>query len=174
MLFRPSVSNKGLRGPDMATGRAQAHVLLMKTRTFTNVLLWLLVAFMFLLAVRGFASPVSAAAGFGFPLADAADGFYLHVKGDRDLAIGLAIAALILLRERRALIPVIAACLVAPLIDGALVVASGHKSVLYALAVHGSALAFGVALLALLVREKRGGGAPQSAGRADRLSVNPR
>lgn len=119
----------------------------------TNVLLWLLVGFMLFLAARGFATPVSAAAGFGFPLAEPADGFYLHVKADRDLAIGVALAALIVLRERRALVALVAACLVIPLIDGLLVATKGHEGILYALGVHGSALAYCIVLLVLLLRE---------------------
>jgi hypothetical protein len=55
------------------------------------------------------------------------------------------------LRERRALVPFIAACLIAPLIDGVLVAANGR--VLYALSVHGTALAYGAVLHGLLVRE---------------------
>ncbi|HEX4475473.1 MAG TPA: DUF4267 domain-containing protein [Polyangiaceae bacterium] len=125
----------------------------MKTHLLTDVMSWLLVAFMLFLGLRGFIAPESAAVGFGFPLADPADGFYLHVKADRDLSIGLALAALVVLRQRRALAAVLATCLVMPLIDGTLVVLGGRHSLMYALCVHGSAAIFVATLLALLVRE---------------------
>jgi Domain of unknown function (DUF4267) len=125
----------------------------MRIHTLTNVMTWLLAAFMLFLAARGFLAAESAAVGFGFPLADPADAFDLHVKADRDLSIGIVFVALLMSRQRRALMTVLAASLVMPLVDCALVLQSGRATVLYALSVHGSAFVYCAALLALMLRE---------------------
>jgi hypothetical protein len=130
----------------------------MRNHTLSNVMVGLLAAFMVFLGIRGFVTPESAAIGFGFPLADPLDAFYLHVKADRDLSIGIALAALLAFRQRAALVSVLAASLVMPLADFVLVLRSGHATLLYALSVHGSAVLYCAVLLGLLVRETTGEG----------------
>ncbi len=51
--------------------------------------------FILLLAARGLFVPAAAARGFGIPIENPADLFYLHVKGDRDLSTALITAALL-------------------------------------------------------------------------------
>jgi hypothetical protein len=119
------------------------------------VLTGALAAFMLFLGVRGFLAPESAARGFGIPLADAADAVYVHIKAGRDLSIGVMLAALLAMRQRAALTAMIAASMIMPLNDCAQVIASAPGRVGYALAVHGSAVAYGVVLLVLLWRRGR-------------------
>jgi hypothetical protein len=133
----------------------------MQTHKLTSIMTCALVAFMCLLAAFGFFAGESAATGFGFPLAQPADAFYLHVKGDRDLAIGLALAALLVTRQRRALAVVLGAFVLMPLIDATLLLASGHASLFYVLAVHGSAALY-VAILALLLARENAHDHPAS------------
>jgi hypothetical protein len=115
----------------------------------------LLVLFLLLLAVRAGLQPVDAATGFGVPLDSALDGFYLRVKGDRDLACALMIAALLWLGERRALGVVVAAATLEPIADCALVIARAPSQLGYALAIHGSAALYAVVLSFLLLRQQR-------------------
>lgn len=122
-------------------------------RSLAFVLTAVLTAFMLFLAIRGALGAVDAAHGFGVDLAAPLDAFYLHVKADRDLAIGLALAALLAYRRATPLLLVVGALCVAPIIDCALVAAHGRVG--YALGVHGSAAAFGVVLVALLARARR-------------------
>jgi hypothetical protein len=114
------------------------------------VLVAALAAFMLFLGVRGFLDPIGAAHGFGADLAAAADGFYLHVKADRDLAIGLLLVALLAYRRLTPLVLAVATLFVAPIIDGTLVALHGRLG--YALAVHGSAVAYGAITIAVLLR----------------------
>jgi hypothetical protein len=138
---------------DMVTPDHSAHECSMQNRALTTALSWLLAAFMLFLGMRGLFTPISAATGFGFPLENAADAFYLQIKGDRDLGIGIAFVLLLLLKQRRAFTAVVAASTVMPLLDCAFVLAGGRVSSAYALSVHGSALVYGVLLIALLVRD---------------------
>jgi hypothetical protein len=137
----------------MVTPGHAGHEFSMQNRALTTALSWLLAAFMLFLGVRGLFTPISAATGFGFPLGNAADAFYLQIKGDRDLDIGIGIALLLVLKQRRAFTAVLAASTVMPLLDCAFVLAGGRVSSAYALSVHGSALVYGVLLVTLLVRD---------------------
>lgn len=122
-------------------------------RSLGFVLTAVLALFMLFLAVRAALDPIGAAHGFGVDLAAPLDAFYLYVKADRDLAIfGVLVALLIHGRTVPLLIAVGALC-VAPIIDGSLVAAHGRLG--YALAVHGSAVAYGFVLVALLLRARR-------------------
>jgi hypothetical protein len=121
-------------------------------RSAAFVLTAVLALFMFFLALRAFLQPEDAAAGFGLPLAASADAAWLHVKGGRDLAVGVLLTWLLALRERGALFVVIASALVIPVNDGLQVVARDGTRIAYALGVHGSAAAFAVVVLFLLRR----------------------
>ena len=123
---------------------------LLPRRSTGFVLVAVLAAFMLFLGVRGFLDPIGAAHGFGTDLAAAADAFYLHVKADRDLAIGLLLVALLAYRRITPLVIAVATLCVAPIIDGTLV--SLHGRLGYALAVHGSAVAYGALTIAVLLR----------------------
>jgi len=112
----------------------------------------LLGAFMAFLAIRGALDPVGAAHGFGADLAAPLDGFFLQVKADRDLAIAAAIFGLLAYRRATPLLILVGALLLAPIGDAILV--TGRHSLGYALAVHGSAVAYGLALLAVLWRTR--------------------
>ena len=123
-------------------------------RSLPFALVAILVVFLLLLAVRGFFDPLDAAHGFGVDLAAPADAFYLHVKGDRDLALALTLLALLIYRRPAPLALFVAAACIAPVLDACFVAfARGHAG--YALAVHGSAAAYGVVTAALLGRAHR-------------------
>jgi uncharacterized protein DUF4267 len=113
----------------------------------------LLGTFMAFLAIRGVVDPISAAHGYGVDLAAPADAFYLYVKADRDLAIAALLFGLLAYRRATPLIIVVGSLLLAPLGDAILVTA--RHSLGYALAVHGSAVAYGIALVAVLARARR-------------------
>lgn len=117
------------------------------------ILTAVLAAFMLYLAVFGALDPLGAAHGFGADLVAPLDGFFLHVKADRDLAIGAVLVALLAYGRTTPLLLVVGALCVAPIIDCALVAANGKLA--YALGVHGSAAAFGFVLIALLARARR-------------------
>lgn len=123
---------------------------LLPHRSTGFVLVAVLAAFMLFLGVRGFFDPISAAHGFGADLAAVVDGFYVHVKADRDLAIGLLLVALLVYRRITPLVIAVATLCVAPIIDATLVTLHGRLG--YALAVHGSAAAYGVITIAVLLR----------------------
>lgn len=113
----------------------------------------LLVAFLLLLAVRGLWVPVDAASGFGIPLADSLDAFYLRVKADRDLGSALAVGALLWLGERRALGALVLALTIEPIFDAGLLIGDPRGKLAYALAVHGSAAVYGLFLSWRLLRK---------------------
>ena len=142
----------------MAPGRRERHPGDMKTPpafgrwSVEFVMTALLVAFLLLLAVRAFTVPAAAATGFGISVNDAADLFYVRVKGDRDLASALSLALLLALRQRMALAAFVGAAMVQPLCDLLLSVADERGRVGYALAVHGSAFVYCVVLVAVLLR----------------------
>ncbi|HET9627689.1 MAG TPA: DUF4267 domain-containing protein [Kofleriaceae bacterium] len=117
------------------------------------VLSALLAGFMLYLAWFGGLHALDAARGFGVELAAPLDAFYLHVKADRDLAIGAVLVALLIYRRPTPLLLTVSALCIAPILDCALVAARGRLG--YALAVHGSAAAFGFVLIALLARARR-------------------
>ena len=83
---------------------------------------------------------------------DARDAFYIHVKADRDLTLGLALLALLLYRRALPLALLVAAGTVAPVFDCALSLADPRGHVGYALAVHGSAVLYGLVTLWVLLR----------------------
>jgi hypothetical protein len=126
---------------------------LLPTRSLGFVLAAILAAFMLYLGINGMLNALAAAHGFGVDLAAPADAFYLHVKADRDLAIGAAFLALLLYRRPMPLALFTAACLVAPVIDCVLVAAHGRP--LYALAIHGSAAVYGLITTYVLLRAAR-------------------
>ena len=118
------------------------------------VLAGALAAFTLFLGVRGLLYPMQAAHGFGLPLFDG-DAHWLRIKAGRDLSIGLAITALLVLRMRPALAALLLAGGLIPLVDCIVSVASASGLVAYALAVHGSAAAFSFGLGAALLRPPR-------------------
>lgn len=127
-------------------------------KTFSRLELGLalaLGAFLLFLAVRGVGAPADAASGFGIPIRDPADLFYLRVKADRDLASAVTLLALTALRDRRALGIFVAAATLQPLSDLLLVASDARGHVGYALAVHGSAALYCLVLAALLLRRRR-------------------
>jgi hypothetical protein len=125
-------------------------------KTFSRLELGLAVVlglFLLLLAIRGFVAPAEAARGFGIPLVDPADVFYLRVKADRDLSSAALLFLLIGLRGRRALGAFVGVATVQPLCDLALSLTDARGHAGHALAVHGSAAVYGVVLAALLLRQ---------------------
>ena len=124
----------------------------LEPRSAAYVMTALLAAFLFVLAIRGFLQPVAAASGFGIALADASDAAWLYVKAGRDLSVGLMVCALLASRDRTAVFGLLLASLVIPLNDGLQVVLHDRTRLAYALAVHGSAVLFGVVTLVLLRR----------------------
>ena len=108
--------------------------------------------FLLFLALRGFVAPAEAARGFGVPVVDSADLFYLRVKADRDLSSAAALFLLLAVRERRGLGAFVGAATAQPLFDLALSLADARGDAGYALAVHGSAALYCVVLAALLLR----------------------
>lgn len=123
-------------------------------RSLPYALVAILVAFLFFLAARAL-DPIAAAHGFGIDLAAPADAFYMHVKGDRDLALAAILLALLLYRRPAPLALFVAAACVAPVGDCLLVALEPRGSIGYALGVHGSAVAYGVVTAALLWRAHR-------------------
>jgi len=122
-------------------------------RSLTFLLTALLAGFMIFLAIRGAFSAADAAHGFGFDLAAPVDAFYLHVKADRDLAIAGVLVALLVYRRTTPLLLTVGALCIAPIVDCALVSATGRVG--YALGVHGSAAAYGLVLVWMLARARR-------------------
>jgi Domain of unknown function (DUF4267) len=135
----------------------------LEIRSAAFVLGALLAAFMFFIAFRGLAQPVPAAAGFGIPLADVGDGAWLAVKGGRDLGLGLLFTALLVLRDRRGLRVAVLTTLAIPVNDAVQVVLHDPSRLGHALAVHGSAVAFALLLVALLRPAAAEAGLPSAA-----------
>lgn len=123
---------------------------LLPVRSLGFILVALLAAFMLYLGINGMLGPLAAAHGFGVDLAAPADAFFLHVKADRDLAIGAAFVALLLYRRSMPLALFTGACIIAPVIDCLLVALHGRP--LYALAIHGSAPLYGLLTTHVLLR----------------------
>jgi len=121
------------------------------------VLVAILTAFMAWLGVFGFLDPLGAAHGFGIDLAASVDAFYLHIKADRDLSIAVLLGGLLVYRRATPLAVVVAALCIAPLADCALSLLDPRGRAGYALAVHGSAVVYGIVTTALLVRARRRG-----------------
>ncbi|PTL82005.1 DUF4267 domain-containing protein [Vitiosangium sp. GDMCC 1.1324] len=117
----------------------------------TAVLTLLLGAFMLFLSIRTTVDPVGAARGFGLPLSGSEALPWLSVKSGRDLGVGLALVALVAIRQRLAAGVFVLACIVMPVVD-ALTVLKGGASLALALSVHGSAAVYGVLLAAALLR----------------------
>ncbi len=110
--------------------------------------------FLLFLALRGFVAPAEAARGFGIPVVDPADLFYLRVKADRDLSCAAALFVLMARRERRALGAFVGVATVQPLCDLVLSLADARGHAGYALAVHGSAALYCAVVAALLLRRR--------------------
>ena len=119
------------------------------------VLVVILAGFLLLLAATALFDPLGTAHGFGIDLAAPADAFYLRVKGDRDLTLTAILLGLLVRREAAPLALFVAACCIAPVIDASLVASDPRGDLGYALAVHGSAAAYGVVTAALLWRAHR-------------------
>ena len=114
----------------------------------------LLILFLLWLAVVAFWNPVPGATGFGIPLLDPLDAFYMRVKGDRDLGSALAVAALLWLGDRRALGALVLALTVEPILDCFLVASDPRGQLSYALTIHGSAAVYGLLLSWRLLRKR--------------------
>lgn len=112
----------------------------------------LLVLFLLFLAANTLYQPIAAASGFGVPLVDARDAFYLLVKSDRDLGSALALCALLWLSHRRAMGLAVAGMSIEPIMDACLVSTDPRGSLTYALAIHGSAALYTVFLSWRLLR----------------------
>jgi hypothetical protein len=125
---------------------------LIPVRSAAFVMAALLGAFMAFLAINGALDPLRAAAGYGVPLAAPADAFYLLVKAGRDLAIAAAVFGLLRYRHAKPLAILVGTLMLAPICDMSLVMHAGRTG--YALAVHGSAVAYGAVLVALLCRRQ--------------------
>ncbi|MEV0332091.1 DUF4267 domain-containing protein [Nocardia sp. NPDC050717] len=99
--------------------------------------------------------PVATASGFGLPAwpEGEAAGF-LNVKGDRDIASGLVILALVALRQRLALGVAMLAMTAAPFGDMLIVLSRGGSTAL-AFGMHGVAAAIVATSGILLLREHR-------------------
>lgn len=150
-------------GATSATTTTAAGEPVLATRSVAFVLTALVAAFMVFLAVRGALGPISAAHGFGIDLASPLDAFYLHVKADRDLAIGAILVALLIYRRPAPLALFVGASTVAPVLDCLLVALEPRGHLGYALAVHGSAAVYGVVTTWLLARARGTAAASRSA-----------
>ena len=162
-----SVWNKGLRMLSMVGIQPLTHPGGMnKTDTARNearlsisslafVMTAILALFMLFLALRGFLVPHAAAVGFGIPIENPADLFYLRVKGDRDLSTALALIGLMALRRPLPLAIFITAAIAQPLFDCILVLSDSRGGAVQALSVHGSAVVYLIGLSLLLFREHR-------------------
>jgi hypothetical protein len=140
-----SVSDKKLSAWHMVAGRLGPQGQLMDNNTLRPFELWmsvLLVAFLLYLAAGGFLWPVAAADGFGIPLVDPLDAFFLRVKGDRDLGAALAVGALLWIRDRRALGTLLLAFTIEPICDAMLLISDPRGRLAHALVVHGSAAVY--------------------------------
>lgn len=115
------------------------------------LLAFALAAFLLFLGVRGLFDPVGAADGFGLPIHSADALPWLRIKADRDLALGLILATVILGRHRRLFGVVTLVSALSPTVDGLTVIGQGMRSVGYALSVHGSAVVYCLALGAWLL-----------------------
>jgi hypothetical protein len=156
-IYNSGVSVAGMSLSASAIARSVRGRQVELVKTFSRLELVLVVAlglFMLFLAVNGFLAPGPAARGFGIPIVDSADLFYLRVKADRDVTIGAVLLLLAALRERRALGALVAVSTVAPLCDLALSLADARGRAGYALPVHGSAAVY-CAVLALLLLRRR-------------------
>jgi uncharacterized protein DUF4267 len=133
----------------------QRHVGAVKTFSRLELGLALVLGlFLLFLALRGFVAPAEAARGFGIPIVDLADLFYLRVKADRDLFSAAAVFVLLARRERRALGAFMGVATLQPLCDLVLSLTDARGQAGYALAVHGSTVLYCVGLAALLLRKR--------------------
>jgi hypothetical protein len=140
----------------MVPAEHPSYVRIVKTFSrFELILTTLLGLFLLFLAVRGFMAPAEAGRGFGIPVADSTDLFYLRVKADRDLSSAAVIFLLIALGERRALGAFIGVAAVQPVCDLILSLADARGHAGYAFPVHASAAFYCVVLAALLLRRRR-------------------
>ncbi|QSQ18272.1 DUF4267 domain-containing protein [Myxococcus landrumensis] len=114
----------------------------------------LLGAFLLFLSLRGALDPISAARGFGLTDSGSEVIPWLYVKAGRDLGLALAMFALVAIRQRKAAGVFVLATIVMPTVD-ALTVMHGGASLAFALAVHGSAVVYGIVLAAALLRPQK-------------------
>ena len=113
----------------------------------------LLVVAIVLMGVRYLVDPQPAAAGFGIPgeIGEAVHGpAWLAVKASRDIAIGIAIAALLIAGAHRQLGYLMLATALVPIADGLIVMrAGGPKAIAYG--VHWTTAGIMIADAALLI-----------------------
>ena len=117
-----------------------------------SALAGLLAVAIVLMGARYLLDPQPAAAGFGIPgeLGETVRGPWLAVKGSRDIAIGVAIALLLIDGAHRQLGYLMLAAALVPLADGTIVVrAGGPKAIAYG--VHWTTAALMIADAMLLI-----------------------
>lgn len=110
----------------------------MKLKFFANALAALNAAFITYVGLTFLIDPLTTVTGFGLPQAYWPGGeaaAILNVKGDRDLVMGLVMAALLLARQHRALGWALLAMAVAPIMDAVIVLSYGG-SVAAAVGIH--------------------------------------
>lgn len=106
-----------------------------------------------LMGSRYLLNPEPAAAGFGIPGATgdiAADRAWLAVKAVRDIAIGIAIAALLIDAAHRQLAYLMIAASLIPIADGAIVLRAGGPRII-AYSIHWTTAALMLAVAVLLI-----------------------
>jgi hypothetical protein len=109
---------------------------------------------MLFLYVYTVADPAGAATAYGIPLSSLGDIHCMYTKAGRDLGVGVALTALLLARERRALGVFVLAATLMPLADF-LIVTSQTGRLMFALGVHGSAAVYTFLLGLALLRRSR-------------------
>jgi hypothetical protein len=123
----------------------------------TAILTAVLCAFiLFILSLRTVIDPTGAATAYGMPLSSHGDIPWMYVKAGRDLGVGVALAALLFTRQRRAVAVFLIAATLMPLADFLIVITHTGR-VMFALGVHGSAAIYTLVLgLVLLRRSPQG------------------
>ncbi|MGW6914344.1 DUF4267 domain-containing protein [Kitasatospora sp. NPDC054939] len=123
-------------------------------KRFTTVLTVLSGLFLLYIGLLYLLDPQTSAAGFGLPSWPEHEGTgFLTVKGGRDIACGLAVFALLLTGQRKALGWLLLALTFAPVTD-MLTVLGNHGSAGTAFGVHGLTAAAVALNAALLLRER--------------------
>ncbi|AQW48227.1 DUF4267 domain-containing protein [Streptomyces violaceusniger] len=125
----------------------------MSLKNVNTVLATICVLFSFYLAMSFILTPETSTPGFGLPTWPAGDGGgFLNVKGNRELAMGLGMGALLVTGQRRALGWVVLMVAAAPFGDMITVLAH-HGSLSAAFGIHGLTSAFIAVTGLLLLRE---------------------
>ncbi|MFI0449328.1 DUF4267 domain-containing protein [Actinomadura sp. 6N118] len=138
----------------------------MSLKNINTVLATAVVLFTFYLGISFVLIPETQAPGFGLPSWPSGDGGgFLNVKGNRELAMGLAMGILLVTGQRRALGWVLLMVAVAPFGDMITVLAH-HGSVATALGVHGLTAVVIAAAGLLTLHETRKAAAAEPAATA--------